>query len=165
MKKRGYNVLNLILLVLCLASLLLFVLSFAQRFEFHLVIGGRGPNGGLNEDQRTGWEIGFGDGYLAVLRRYSLTLWEVELWRPVSILLLLLLLRSGLPKSWHLITKSSLGVCQLCGYDLRATPQRCPECGGIPIRGPLRTGARQVVVASAILIILIIVLMLIIFPM
>jgi hypothetical protein len=53
----------------------------------------------------------------------------------------LCLLEIVLPAAWLIhrpkSRRSLIGVCAKCGYDLRASKDRCPECGT-----PIPTGAK-----------------------
>ena len=46
-----------------------------------------------------------------------------------GIALLLAFLPAARLRSWLRARHKRLGICPQCGYDLRATPDRCPECG------------------------------------
>ena len=54
-------------------------------------------------------------------------LWPVTLVTSIPVFLYLHRLRRR-------IARARGGLCPTCGYDLRATPQRCPECGAVAAR-------------------------------
>lgn len=60
--------------------------------------------------------------------------WFLALW-PAAILLLLT--RAQL-RDRQYRTRLAKGCRVVCGYDLRATPDRCPECGHSCVRGEWR---------------------------
>jgi hypothetical protein len=74
-------------------------------------------------------------------RTFPLPRLEREIW-DVRIPYWLMLLVSSVPPAlwWRDRRKRNrvqLGHCQTCGYDLRATPARCPECGAAPAALPV----------------------------
>jgi hypothetical protein len=58
-----------------------------------------------------------------------LTWWEVDI--PYAAIVLLTAACAVLASRRALRKQHRPGRCHRCGYDLRATPDRCPECGAI----------------------------------
>ena len=85
--------------------------------------------------------LGYHDGILRAMftiRRdhapaFKMSRVTVPVW-PLTLLTLIPALRFAKIKYHERMTRRRIrrGGCAICGYDLRATPGRCPECGTVP---------------------------------
>ena len=97
------------------------------------------PDGAWLGFEKGHWTATVGNGFISGPTRGDY--FSVPVW-------FLLLAFGGLPTWWVVRAvgarrRKRRGLCRRCGYDLRATPERCPECGSVPVapesRAPLAT--------------------------
>jgi hypothetical protein len=115
-KRRLFNVLAAVSLVLCVATA--YLVHNVNRWETSW--GG--------QHQRT-FALSFGDVELASYDPPRYTHFSL-LWVFTGALPFPVLWMMDWGRSRYLARVSRRsGLCPACGYDLRATPDRCPECG------------------------------------
>ena len=94
------------------------------------------PGTGVDQPMKqTRWAIDslFGRNHFEDGRTRSTTFF-VRWWLIVILTAILPVARFG-PLVWRQWrSEHAEGLCPNCGYDLRATPERCPECGKIPTK-------------------------------
>jgi hypothetical protein len=68
----------------------------------------------------------------------TVQVWKLPIW-PICLLLAVApAARVIRVVRWR--RRASTGCCRACGYDMRATPERCPECGSAWEGGTVRAG-------------------------
>ena len=95
------------------------------------------------------WELsGFGWHEKWQLHDYRQIKWIAPFWG-------IFLATAALPVAWTLRFRSRLrarriGLCRICGYDLRATPDRCPEFGAVAASKPRGLCGRYLLMRSGV---------------
>ncbi|HEX8915495.1 MAG TPA: hypothetical protein VF796_24290 [Humisphaera sp.] len=74
---------------------------------------------------RSDWNVAFKGGMTPV------AVWVLPAWFAAAVLILPPLVPAAVARARRTARHCPSGerLCRMCGYDLRATPDRCPECG------------------------------------
>jgi hypothetical protein len=149
MTRRLLNLLTVVSLLLCVAVVVLWVRSWSARdsvqwqrigdgrIETWLLVvaegrigltGERVPAQNLPAGSEVSWGVGLPRTVPAARGPGStLPLWHLVVY--ASVLPLWWLARQQSSAAAARNRRRVLGLCPACGYDLRGTPDRCPECG------------------------------------
>lgn len=123
-------------LALCLVALTAWAVSYVRPGRF-VVDGGAIHNDSIETGSEWAWRISSAAGVLDIAPVGSFYEWKIAYWKLVLAFLLLpawwLQCRLRARREWLLA-----GHCRNCGYDLRSSPERCPECGTFICNAPKR---------------------------
>lgn len=78
------------------------------------------------------YNLGMVHAHAGTKSRSTLSFWKIETYHPVVIAVFALpLLPWGIAplRKWKATRRRRAGFCPRCGYDVRASGERCPECG------------------------------------
>ena len=146
------KIITVLSLLLCMATVGLWVQTYAGRqIDFFTVISvsrsygvgtERGRVIGFLQQERPTYRADDSDDVQfrrAGFRYLRITSNGMRRWNVVLPLWFLTSSAAALPFYWwvrRLVARRKvwLGLCLVCSYDLRATPDRCPECGNVPTK-------------------------------